>query len=65
MNDLFSSAGRFVIIYAWDVEEAKKYHVRHRQFSKWILENVPHFKLVGRVMKESYCDFFVYERRVI
>lgn len=62
MFDLFSSAKRFVIIYAWDVEEARKYHVRHRCFSKWVLENAPDFKLVEQIIKEPYCDFFVYER---
>lgn len=62
MYDLFSLAERFVIIYAWDIDEARKYHVRHRHFSKWIVENIPDFKLIDRVIKAGYCDFFVYER---
>lgn len=34
MNNLFSCSTNYVIIYAWDLEEGKKYHVRHRNFSK-------------------------------
>jgi SAM-dependent methyltransferase len=62
MYDLFSSAEKFVIIYAWDVEGGKNYHVRHRQFSKWVSENIRDFKLIERVVKEPFCDFFVYQR---
>ena len=65
MHCLFGLAKKYVIIYAWDVEEEKRYHIRHRHFSKWICNNVPAFKLINRVSKEGFCDFFVYERAKI
>ena len=64
MRYLFSVASQFVIIYAWDVEEEKNYHVRHRNFSKWIKENIPDFQLKERITKTPYCDFFIYEKNV-
>ena len=63
MKSLFAAASKYVIIYAWDVEEGKKYHVRHRQFTKWINENIVDFKLIDHVAKEPYCDFFVYGKK--
>lgn len=62
MNRLFSIPSRFVIIYAWDLEEGRKYHVRHRNFSKWITNNIKGFELRERISQPPYCDFFVYGR---
>ena len=65
MHDLFSASSRYVIIYSWDVEEGKKYHVRNRNFSKWINENINGFKLKETVKcnpSENFCDFFIYEK---
>lgn len=62
MRRLFESASRYIIIYAWDVEDEKKYHVRHRRFSNWISINFPRFKLIDKVSKTSLCDFFVYQK---
>lgn len=63
MRDLFAASTRFVIIYAWDVEEGKKYHVRHRHYSKWIENNIEGFNLINKVsnQEDNFCDFFVYE----
>ncbi|MBX2939201.1 MAG: class I SAM-dependent methyltransferase [Ferruginibacter sp.] len=36
MSDLFNTARQYVIIYAYDVDEVKSSHVRHRKFSSWI-----------------------------
>jgi hypothetical protein len=44
------------------VEEGKKYHVRHRNFSKWIKENISGFQLKERITQSPYCDFFIYEK---
>ena len=60
LKQLFDTATKYVIIYAWDVEEGKKYHVRHRKFTKWIEDNVSNFQLVEKVSKQSCCDFFIY-----
>ena len=61
MRQLFAAATKYVIIYAWDVEEEKKFHVRHRKFTKWIEKEINDFQLIERVSKDSYCDFFVYK----
>lgn len=62
MRDLFAASTRFVIIYAWDVEEGRKYHVRHRKFSHWIEKNIAGFQLVSKQSHPDFCDFFVYEK---
>jgi SAM-dependent methyltransferase len=62
MHRLFSVSSHHVIIYAWDVEEEKKYHVRHRNFSKWIADNISGFQLKERITQSPYCDFFIYEK---
>ena len=64
MHRLFSVSSRYVIIYAWDVEEAKKFHVRHRNFSKWITENITGYQLKERITQSPYCDFFIYEKLI-
>ena len=61
MFDLFSSASRIVIIYAWDVEGENEYHLRHRKFSEWIERNTPGFQLIAHKKgTAAYCDFFIY-----
>lgn len=62
MKQLFAAATKYVIIYAWDVEERKKYHVRHRKFTKWIENEIIDFQLIERLSKDSYCDFFIYKK---
>lgn len=65
MHRLFSISSRYVIIYAWDVDEGRKYHVRHRKFSEWIASYFPSFQLLQIIKsnpKDSYCDFFIYKK---
>ncbi len=65
MVHLFEASSKYVIIYAWDVEEEKKYHVRHRCFTKWIEKNIPGFELTETIKsspKDSFCDFFIYKK---
>lgn len=65
MHRLFSASSQYVIIYAWDVEEGRKYHVRHRKFTEWIAGYFPSFQLLQIIKsnpKDSYCDFFIYKR---
>jgi len=64
MHRLFSISSHYVIIYAWDVEVAKKFHVRHRNFSKWITENITGYQLKERITQSPYCDFFIYEKLI-
>ncbi|MDQ6902758.1 MAG: class I SAM-dependent methyltransferase [Bacteroidota bacterium] len=65
LQDLFSSASRFVIIYAWDVEGKPRRHVRHRKFSAWIAENLREWNLtevIHNAELEGACDFFIYQK---
>jgi len=65
MHRLFSVSSKYVIIYAWDVEEGRKYHVRHRKFTEWIAGYFPSFQLLKIIKsnpKDGYCDFFIYKR---
>ncbi|HET7115235.1 MAG TPA: hypothetical protein VFI29_02010 [Hanamia sp.] len=63
MHRLFSASSKHVIIYAWDVEEAARYHVRHRKFTVWIEKNIPDFQLIELIRKEGFCDFFIYSKQ--
>jgi len=63
IRNLFSMARKYVIIYAWDVEEVTRYHVRHRKFSVWVEKNIPGFQLIESIRKEGFCDFFIYEKQ--
>lgn len=65
MFDLFKASTKYVVIYAWDVEEEKKFHIRHRHFTRWINNNIPEFKLTERIISKgegNFCDFFIYKR---
>jgi hypothetical protein len=65
MKDLFMASSRFVIIYAWDVDGERSFHVRQRNFSRWIKDHITDFSL--KEVKENqsdehFCNFFIYER---
>ncbi len=64
MHHLFNLSSKYVIIYAWDVEEERKYHVRHRRFTSWIENNIMDFQLVKTIKSDTnpFCDFFIYQR---
>lgn len=65
MFRLFRSASRFIIIYAWDVEGKRNYHVRHRKFTTWIRQHIPDAQHVLTRPSEAgkgYCDFIVYRK---
>jgi hypothetical protein len=75
MGKLFSSSTRFVIIYSSNNDDNtinRARHVKHRQFSGWIEETQPQWKLLrfiknkypyaGDNKKGSMSDFFIYER---
>ncbi len=75
MRTLFEASNRYVIIYASDSDDNRGYegtHVRHRKFTRWIQENLPHWKLVehlpnrypyrGDYRKGSFAEFFIYEK---
>jgi hypothetical protein len=72
MRRLFDSAARFVIIYSSNVDQAwSGSHVRHRQFTRWIEENKPDWRLVSFLKNaypydeknpavSSFADFYVF-----
>jgi cyclopropane fatty-acyl-phospholipid synthase-like methyltransferase len=75
MEALFNSADKFVLIYSSNVDSTHEaQHVRHRNFSRWIGENRPDFRLIreipnpyksdlnGNDPEKSFADFFVYEK---
>lgn len=49
MDDLFMSATKYVIIYSWDSMSAQDFHQKGRNFSKWVIENQPSFKLIKKI----------------
>jgi hypothetical protein len=75
MARLFGSADRFVVIYSSDTNEQLQPaapHIRHREFTKWVRENVPEWRLVDRIANKyplaangyegSFSTFWVYEK---
>lgn len=71
IQDLFSSAKKYVIIYSSNFKEKRKKispHVRHREFTKDIIKLCPgwhHIKTIkSRYPEESFSDFFIFKKRV-
>jgi SAM-dependent methyltransferase len=75
MVKLFDAAERYVIIYSSNTDinvEGQARHIKHRQFTRWIKTNRPHWNLICHIPNEfpykendkdsSFADFFIYER---
>ena len=75
MNHLFSASEKFVIIYSSDEDRSggpHARHVRHRNFSRWVGENLPGWSLLERVKNRypgtgdlgqgSFADFFFFAK---
>ena len=72
MERLFNSSEQFVIIYSSNYDEEQKYHVKHRQFTKWVETNKSNYKLLryipnrfpynGNNEEGSLADFYIYEK---
>lgn len=74
MRRLFDSATRFVIVYSSNKEQPwPNPHVRHREFTKWVAENRPDWRLHSVVKNRypydpadpehtSFADFYVFAR---
>jgi len=70
MERLFNASEQFVIIYSSNYEKKQQYHEKHRQFSKWVETNRPHWKLIQHIpnrfpydssnQEGSLCDFYIY-----
>lgn len=63
LNDLFTSAQRYVIIHAPDIERGQTArHVRWREFSPYIAEVKPEWKRIERPEPRDVTGFHVYEK---
>jgi cyclopropane fatty-acyl-phospholipid synthase-like methyltransferase len=68
MTHLFAAGRRHVVIYATNTSiPSTAPHVRHREFSAWINQNCPDWRLcrteAGPVGGPTGADFFTYERQ--
>lgn len=74
MGLLFAASRRYVIVYSSDSDNNQGHegtHVRHRKFTRWVGDNLPHWKLIqhipsrypyhGDYTQGSFADFFIYE----
>jgi|SRR5579859_2044414 len=72
---LFKASNRYVIIYSSDTDDHHGHdgvHVRHRNFTRWVRENLPNWKLMERLPNRypfrgdyrtgSFAEFFIYEK---
>ena len=67
LQNLFSTARRFVIIYSSDNEDPSRVpHVRHRRFTEDVARDHGEFylmkKIENRYPEESFCEFFIFAR---
>jgi len=74
MDRLFSSSGKYVIIYSSNSDDHENNniapHVRHRNFTRWVDKNRPDFKLTDHIPNKypydgdgntsSYADFYFF-----
>jgi len=75
MRRLFDSSTRFVVIYSSNTDRQERLqppHVRHREFTRWIDQNITGWKLIkhipnkypftGDINAGSFADFYIYEK---
>ncbi|MFP5205140.1 MAG: class I SAM-dependent methyltransferase [Acidobacteriota bacterium] len=74
MRRLFACARRFAIVYSSNWNHQETLHVRHREFTKWVDENEPGWRLLSTVKNRypydaanpdqtSLADFYVFAPR--
>jgi hypothetical protein len=70
ITDLFSSAGRYVIVYATNFDRVETIHVLHRRFTAYVEKYVRNFTLVEEIAnpypgtgdQQSEANFFVFKK---
>jgi hypothetical protein len=75
MRTLFDASSRYVIIYASDTDDNQRcdgQHIRHREFTTWVRQNLPNWKLLehlpnrypyrGDYRVGSFAEFFIFEK---
>jgi hypothetical protein len=75
MQQMFESARRFVIAYSSNVDQGwPAKHVRHREFTRWVAQNKPEWRLQSTIKnaypydpadpeQTSFADFYVFAPR--
>jgi len=72
LRHLFASSSKYVIIYSSNHNSQHHFHVKSRDFTTWITENIKGFKLVDVVKNKypfdpndadntSFADFYIYQ----
>jgi len=75
IRTLFAASNRYVIIYSSDSDDNRGYegtHIKHRNFSSWVKQNLPEWKLMKHVPNRypykgdyktgSFAEFFIYRK---
>jgi len=75
MAKLFASSERYVVVYSSNFDEQQDFHVKHREFTRWVDSHAADWELVQRIKNPypydphdpkntSPCDFYIFERRM-
>ena len=73
MEALFGSAKKYVIIYSSNFDDRQSYHVKNREFTRWIAENAPDWQMVRKIdnphpydssdiENTSRSDFYIFKK---
>jgi SAM-dependent methyltransferase len=72
MSHLFRASNQFLIVYSTNFDSKQTFHVKHRNFTKWIDQNIQGWKLIETIKNEhprksddeytSAADFFIYQK---
>lgn len=73
MKALFSSAKKYVIIYSSNFDESQSYHVKNREFTRWIIQNATDWQLIQKIdnlypydtldiENTSRSDFYIFQK---
>ncbi len=64
MKRVFSLSNNFVIIYSSNMNTKQRNHVKHRQFTRWIENNLPEWDLIKEIKNryELHANFYIYQK---
>jgi SAM-dependent methyltransferase len=73
MKALFSSAKKYVIVYSSNFDEGQSYHVKNREFTRWITQNATGWQLMQKIdnpypydtsdiENTSRSDFYIFKK---
>lgn len=75
MKTLFDSAKKYAIIYSSNHDENQSYHIKHREFTRWIQQNARDWQLIKRIdnaypydasnpENTSWSDFYIFKKSI-